>query len=29
MFSGDLIFNQTDNEDQLTHNLILKLGGSS
>lgn len=29
MFPSDLIYNQADNEDQLTHTLIAKLGGSS
>lgn len=27
MFPGDLIYNQADNEDQLTHTLIAKLVG--
>ena len=29
MFPGDLIYKQADNEDQLTHTMIAKLGGSS
>lgn len=29
MFPGDLIYYKADNEDQLIHTLILKLGGSS